>query len=232
MFGLTEKIPDDANRLAERLQTCNTVAGFYELRQAMEARRGWIRARQSEIGGEGIFSGPARTAAIKQGPDAAQAIEKESERLSFELSYLDRLEQLAVAGSNEAEIAQLRADVPKAVKRTAAEAGAVRKALASLDAALVKLNESQLTIARYQDAGIPYPMEIDEVRDLLALRASLWELRSVSLALPPPPIGDEPLRKHVESLPLAYAFKYVGKEFQFTSRVPPVLPRPFATDYL
>ena len=63
MFGLTEKAPDDANKLAAKLPKCTTVEAFHQHRMDIEARRVWIRARRSEIGGHGMFAGPERTAA-------------------------------------------------------------------------------------------------------------------------------------------------------------------------
>jgi hypothetical protein len=232
MFG-TEKIPADASLLAEQVQSAKTVDDFYQLRLAMQSRREWIQARRMQIGGAVGFEAPARLEAIRKGPDAVRGLDQEIKNLDFELQFLDRVELVAVAGSNEAQIAQLKRDIPAAIKRHAAEVKAVRVAMAALDSALGALNASLNTVAGYQDAGIAFPASIEEVQNLLALREDLWKVRSVAVVLPPEPSGDDALRQHLKTYPQAYNVKDRdrGVEILYSVRYPPVSPRPFGSDY-
>lgn len=210
MFGIS-KAPDDATKLTEQLQSCSTVSGFDELRGAIEKRRQWIRDRRHEIGGHGQFAGPARLAAEKKGLTAAQALEKESEDLDFEWSFLDRIEQLAVVGSKEAEVAQLRKTIPAARGRLSREVQAVKDAAAGLAAAVAKLNATMDPLLNYQDAGVPFPLSDEQVAELLEVRELVWTVYNVHTMLPALPDEDGERSDAVKRLPLAYCWLTGGR---------------------
>lgn len=228
MFGHAEKIPDDANALAAQVQQGASVEQFYRLRIAMQARREWIDKRIGAIGGTPGFESPERLQALKRGASAVQALDKEIEDLTFERQYLDRLEQLAVQGSNEAEVAAWHKEIPKSVQRMPIEMAAVRKALAALDNALSKLNDSLHLAGKYDTARMPFPVDDATVAELLNLREEIWTVRHVAVLIPPEPSSDSAFKEHLKRFALAYHVKGgSGVELQYELRYGPRFPSAF-----
>jgi hypothetical protein len=175
----------DLQQIAEALPKCKTVAEYVNLLAELQLFREANAKRLVEFGGSRPgHEGPARLAALAKGPDAALAIQQEYERREFERQFSDRLQMLIEHGRAEAEAAEAGRQIPGAVKRLTSELEGVRKALATLDAAIERVNSTVDVIGRFESAGLPYPLTDDQVRALIAVREEAWRVRHVRILTP------------------------------------------------
>jgi hypothetical protein len=172
-------------------------AKIYELIGAIDQRSAELRARQAVITPSTaptiVPDPPDVVAATLKGLDAVRDLERERQDVRAELTLLSRLQTLAFAAAAEAHITELRDAIPRAVKNVPALADHVRETLSAYEAAIGSLQAALNVIAEFENAGLPYPFDDDELAELLVLRNRVWSPPAFEVPAHVPPFleGDQ-----------------------------------------
>jgi hypothetical protein len=191
----------DAEKLTAALAAAKTSSDVRSMLPAFDERRQAIRQRLAEIAmpiGDALQPGPARAAALREGPVAMVRLDAERDLLEAELTILHRGERAAIERLRELERVEALAALPAARKRLPARIAAVRDALARLDEALESLRtDVHLVAAAIEHCG-EFPLTDGELAAVLELREVGWKPRLWPCLIPPTD------RRYAKSIALYY----------------------------
>lgn len=176
-----------AEALLAAVHGAKTSASLRELLPRFDMRRQVIRARLEQLvmpAGDALEPGPARAAALREGPAAMVRLDAEQQLLEAEQTVLHRGEFVAHARLRELEAGEALAAAPAARKAIPGKVGKVREALAALDAAIEALREPVNALAGAIAHGEPFP-EDAFLAELLELREAGWKPRLWPTIVPP-----------------------------------------------
>lgn len=178
----------NADKLTDELNARPTLDRLQIMPHDIDRRRGEIRARLGAIsrsGAPGIIpAGAARQAA--QSVEQQLELDREEQRLAVELDVLSSLERQIFEAVERVKVERIRAAAPAARRKLPAAARTLRAALEQLDAAIVE--HGALVEALGDLAGLPgepFPLDDDELAELLELRNAAWRRRDVRVLQPP-----------------------------------------------
>jgi hypothetical protein len=201
----------NADKIAAALQKSPTVDQAIALVQACEPARQQIRDRLARE-----FGPVQMAAALEAGSEKLKQFDDTSEALSREIDRLHMLEIRANEAREAAITANVRREMPTAIKRLPAAHAKIYEALRQLDDAILANNELFATIGEYRRLENPRPpLDDEQLAACLTVREAIWAPRTI-FSLEPP--GHE-REKFPLSWPLAYDTR--SAEGIFHRKAPP-----------